>query len=719
MLPSPQIIAGAHLVLGLLIPRLVDPILPQTPKSRLKLETPSTAVQVSVLPWEQNPAWHLSKERVNDLTRSSAQVIDLVWWWKDLEPRLGEYDWQHLDQALETLRSSHKQVKLTLSMYEGNVPAWLGPADGQLDQEGRPVRLQHSYTLPGGFAPSLHNRKALGAYLALVSALVKRYSDRPEIVAWQFAYGWHEIPQFDRRAQAANPLLREKPAPEGFVYDYSPAAQAAWQEHWRSGGGEIAALNQRWRTTFRTWDEVALPKPDYSRTVDARPYWLDHLSFKRESEARIALRLIKAVRANDEKQRPIVFWGISDRRMAAFPNVYGDIAACEVPYYQPWANRIRLQDGLRLYAETGKIPPDPYHVSLTTFNALAYGAQGVLQAGYFQPNRAGSNIFNRLAPHFQELASGEPAEADVALLVSEVSQWATQKSSAMRDMDAALYLGMHNALSGACIPYHALMDTAPMALRQYRLIVDLDNVIHPPAVVKAMEEAVNSGSKLVLMANSGRYDTNGGSNRTLQTLGRMPSGLSDFRSGTLRRINGNLIECFSGPCDADPLVDRIKATVDKAELVRDPQGRALGYRWRHGKGEVLWLLGKPNVSQPALPEARRMVQEWATWSGVRTPVAVSSGVNVATIRRGQEHLFLLFNEAEEYWSFGNRLGMYSPRFPSILPSRVEVYPRLPNGRYQISREGLPLGVWDPENGKGIQLSMERDTFTFLQVVPIK
>ena len=176
--------------------------------------------------------------------------------WSRIEPRPGEFDWEWLDAAVETL--GHAGLGVILCTPTATPPRWLvevHPDILPVDREGR-VR---------GFGSRRHYDFSSPAYrehsARITRAVAERYGRSPNVVGWQTdnEYGCHDS-----------------------VRSYSPAARAAFAVWLKAKYEDVRALNAAWGNVFwsmelGSFDDVGLPN---LTVTEANPaHWLDFCRF--------------------------------------------------------------------------------------------------------------------------------------------------------------------------------------------------------------------------------------------------------------------------------------------------------------------------------------------------------------------------------------------------------------------------------------------------------
>ena len=144
--------------------------------------------------------------------------------WSRLEPVCGTYQWDWLDEVIDTLGKAG--LKLVLGTPTATPPRWLVKQYPEIlahDAEGRPRK----------FGSRRHYCFSSRPYRDLACSIVERmalrYGQNPHVTAWQIdnEYGCHDT-----------------------TVSYSPAAAEAFRD-WLAGRyGTIDALNRAWGTVF-------------------------------------------------------------------------------------------------------------------------------------------------------------------------------------------------------------------------------------------------------------------------------------------------------------------------------------------------------------------------------------------------------------------------------------------------------------------------------------
>jgi beta-galactosidase len=167
--------------------------------------------------------------------------------WSRIEPQSGQFQWEWLDQAIETL--AHAGLKIVLGTPTATPPKWLIDAHPEIlavDERGRPRQ----------FGSRRHYCFSSPVYRAecarIVTAMAQRYGNHPAIIAWQTdnEFGCHDT-----------------------VVSYSPAATAAFRVWLEEKYQAISALNSAWGNVFWSmeYESFAAIDPPIETVTEANP----------------------------------------------------------------------------------------------------------------------------------------------------------------------------------------------------------------------------------------------------------------------------------------------------------------------------------------------------------------------------------------------------------------------------------------------------------------
>lgn len=198
--------------------------------------------------------WADDARRMAEMGLTRVRIGEFAW--SRIEPRPGEYDWDWLDRAVETLHGAG--LGIIMGTPTATPPKWV--------VDRMPDMIAHDVDgRPRGFGSRRHYCFSHQGYRAeaarIVTAMAERYGDHPAVVAWQTdnEYGCHDS-----------------------AVSYSPAARDAFRYWLAARYGEVSALNRAWGNVFwsmeyRSFAEIDLPN---LTVTEANPaHWLDFRRF--------------------------------------------------------------------------------------------------------------------------------------------------------------------------------------------------------------------------------------------------------------------------------------------------------------------------------------------------------------------------------------------------------------------------------------------------------
>ncbi|MFN3990585.1 MAG: beta-galactosidase [Erythrobacter sp.] len=395
--------------------------------------------------------WAEDARRMAEMGLSLVRIGEFAW--SRIEPEPGDYDWDWLDRAMDTLAGAGLQV--ILGTPTATPPKWLVdsmPDMVAIDQQGR----------PRGFGSRRHYCFSHEGYRAecrrIVTALAKRYGQHPAVVMWQTdnEYGCHDT-----------------------VLSFSAAAAAAFRRWLAERYGTPQALNAAWGNVFwsmeyRSFDEV---DPPHLTVTEANPaHWLDYCRFSSDQVASFNREQVAIIRAHSPG-RDIThnfmgfftafnhhdvgrdldvatwdsyplgfleqFWFSAQEKAAYLRQGHPDIAAFHHDLYRGCSQGrwgvMEQQPGPVNWARFNPAPL-PGMVALWTLEAAAHGAeltsyfrwrqapfaQEQMHAGLLRPDSSEAEAAAEVRTAAQTLAGigrQETARAQAALVISYEAAW--------------------------------------------------------------------------------------------------------------------------------------------------------------------------------------------------------------------------------------------------------------------------------------------------------
>jgi len=197
--------------------------------------------------------WADDAKRMAELGITHVRIAEFAW--SRMEPRAGEFVWEWLDEAIETLAAAG--LKLVLGTPTASPPKWLIDAHPEvLPVRADGVRWNFGSRRHYDISSETYRRECV----RFVTAMAERYGRHPSIIAWQTdnELGCHDT-----------------------VPSYSPAALNRFQAWLQLRYESVSALNEAWGNVFwsmeyPSFDAIGLPN---LTPTDANPIHL--LDFRR------------------------------------------------------------------------------------------------------------------------------------------------------------------------------------------------------------------------------------------------------------------------------------------------------------------------------------------------------------------------------------------------------------------------------------------------------
>jgi len=208
--------------------------------------------------WPQE-MWAGDAARMVDMGIVHVRIGEFAW--SRIEPSRGNFEWEWLDKAIETLATIGLQI--TMCTPTATPPKWLVDSTPDMlayTADGQPRR----------FGSRRHYCFSSETYRAesrrITKAVVERYANHPSVTSWQTdnEYGCHDT-----------------------VESYSPMAQRAFQKWLQNKYKTINTLNAAWGTVFWSQEYSDFSQIDFTdRTVtEANP--AHRLDFQRFSSDQV------------------------------------------------------------------------------------------------------------------------------------------------------------------------------------------------------------------------------------------------------------------------------------------------------------------------------------------------------------------------------------------------------------------------------------------------
>ena len=421
------------------------------------------------------PQWATDAARMAALGLTFVRIGEFAW--SRIEPIPGQFDWNWLDRAIDTL--GRAGLKVVLGTPTATPPRWMltrHPDMIALDRDGK----------PRGFGSRRHYCFSHRPYRAecarIVTALAQRYGQNPDVAAWQTdnEYACHDT-----------------------TLSYSPAARHAFHDWLAQRYQSPQALNRVWGNVFwsmdyASFDDIGLPnltvtEANPSHAMAFRRFASDEVAsfnrlqveiIRRHSTAPIAHNYMGLITDFDHfatgADLDIAAWdayplGFLSDRLPASPDHKRRFARQGDPDFQAFHHDLYRAVGRGRWWVMEQQPgpvnwapwnPDPLPgmARLWAWEAFAHGAEAVLyfrwrqapfaqeqmHAGLLRPDSIAAPAFHEaeaVARELAEMPDVSTAEADVALVFDYASAWAWEIQPQGRDFSYfRLVFAMYQAL---------------------------------------------------------------------------------------------------------------------------------------------------------------------------------------------------------------------------------------------------------------------------------
>ena len=626
--------------------------------------------------------------------------------WNDVEPLPGVYDFSLVDRCVAAV--VERGGRVIPEIVTSHTPAWVDN-ELQLDTEGRADLWMHGSlgtTITSQWTPGL-----LDDLRRFVDATVRHYRNDPHVVAYHLwgLPGCCDWPFVDK------PWW-------GQVTDYSTAAQSAFRR-WSHG----------------KYASAPLPDPDWTHP-DLRPEWQAWTQFKAYGAERFILNsVIAPLRALDDRRSVPAYYGFEFAapriaESARQQNWFRHTGGCDLYYQTTMFVAEALHATHHVWPqETGDMTPLPGELELATWQASAYGGQGLNWNYYWREgirvggwtadrNDGVAEWKNKWAPLWRELRDARLVqEPDIAV----VKTWST--------MHYGLRTFFPHRLNDYCSPMAAVVYRDQLwptwfsencdldFLPQQKLVIAAPGAarVMPRELADALADRVRRGGKLVLFPESGRWvvEEPGQPGALLRRLGY--NGPATTEAGALEAGNSGLASGSSQPVLAQvaahssalaplsvlPMTGCVSLANARGEVqAAFPDGSPAAISWKCGNGEVLLLAGTPQWDKAAGLFAA--LYHWA--GGQRSVRAGAPSVMVNHLVKGRTHYLLVHRGPDNLSPRQPTLDRRQLREMPALATEVFVHD-LPEGRWRMSDltdpASAPREVSPAELAKGLSVSL--------------
>lgn len=228
--------------------------------------------------WPED-VWAEDARRMVDMGLSWVRIGEFAW--SRIEPKLGGYNFDWLDRAIETLGQAG--LKIIMSTPTATPPRWLLDKHPDMlawDKEGR----------PRGFGSRRHYDFSHAGYrgecVRIATVLGERYGRHPSVKAWQIdnEYGCHDT-----------------------TLSYSPTSRTAFQLWLKEKYKTVQVLNNRWGNIFWSMEYDRFDQIDLPNLTVTEPNPAHAMDFRRfSSDAVVAFNLAQVGALRPHTDAPLI-----------------------------------------------------------------------------------------------------------------------------------------------------------------------------------------------------------------------------------------------------------------------------------------------------------------------------------------------------------------------------------------------------------------------------
>lgn len=519
-------------------------------------------------------------DQASPFTNHITYMVDL----SDLEVLPGVYDYHLLDKIMDIASDYRFGVTVRLAHAEMKKPyLWL-PYSKVRDFDGGVVEGHPLYK-----AVSMADGAYMDTWVRGYRALYDRYKEHPAFEGYYLMMPNGEM------------VLPEE-VWHGKISDYSQGAQKAFRVYLEQDLGlSLDDLNTRWGSSFKSWEDVPIPQPDWTTGTapDLRREWIDFSRFKMMLTDDWCKDLAARVREFDQ-DRIIISYGDPDRHLK--PDGTSDI-----DYGHNGGNHFLKNEGRYVKAWNGGKGigwiTEPHHphrwaaygdpaqagwvLDWSTFVMLAQaGGGGANLHYYFFPNPGYSLVehyggeysydrVEQMKPILRELHGLEivaPIKQVAGFFDPETVYAKHRTTFGGRMIDMARWFEL---LTADSVPWEEYIE-ANRANYKAVFVNPLDEVLSRQSI-DALDETARGGATLVMTATTGRYTSDDASAQfpLLAKLGiEKPVGTWDTSASELKAA---VEPKFRDLLSRDAL--RFYSQADMKKEIADPAIGADFYRW--------------------------------------------------------------------------------------------------------------------------------------------
>ena len=436
--------------------------------------------------------------------------IHIIAMWDDLEIIPGGYDFNALDNLVQTAGKLEMAVEIFV-IYQGHrLPIWLWQ-NHMIDQEGNV-----SLVTAGRFriTPGMQSLTFRSSYVKLIKKIIRRYDHLSYVTGYHLSM---------RNVEWAYPRSNRK---NRQVFDYSPSARKSFQAFLKEKN-TLDKINASYQTNFTSWDDIELPQPNFEQ-IDLRKIWWDFVDFK-----------LKALRNNAQEfsfgareltQKKLIMYNFGG--FGPIDNLFGPLQKNKTAggicssnaFWTPLISDLYRSAGLKMYHESsGFAPslPEQFFFNMLHAGSVVSEIGGIIHFPNPPQTKKLRVSFDNLCSTISPYVHNDQFKSELGVYFSFDSLLNSTKSF---DQTAWHWRSLKPIVYGLFytgIPCNFISDYSMDDLSKYKTVIDLSSNILREEQIKKLRNYVLQGGTLVMFHDSGMYQARAENKRNvlLKSLG--------------------------------------------------------------------------------------------------------------------------------------------------------------------------------------------------------
>lgn len=583
-------------------------------------------------------------ESMVDKAAQTNTSIDMIIYWNEIEPMKGVYQYEYVQKRLDYAASKGVKVILGIWNHLDHIPLWLW-YDDMLDQDykGR----QYSTTYLRNYTRS--SERMNQAYKDMIANVVSQFRNNTAIIGWNFSEGvesWYA----DRSTF-------------GYVTDYSRFTRDEFVSYLQNTKGfTLAEVNTRYESSYNDWDEVELPRPDWDANPDLSKYWVDFQEFKLNKVKTWYNEYMSHLRTYDNVRAIFQYGILGNGPIENFAPVFKNNKAIIAHggsdhILEQFYEGVIKNEGIFVRAEAAATPPKKSQVSDSIFNMSPYGDylginyqmvrnwKTIVENNdedYYESIQYLSDLKKIITGNDNNIKNSQVRESGLGALFSYDSLIYGTKSLNWLDWGSDIVNKLYFFNDVEHMYPSIISDyTKSPDLAGYNVILDTGSKVLPQQSMDKLKGYVEIGGKLVLFADSGKYnkDTGAQDRYLLTQLGLNAVSWANKGTGLNASVvqgNGVIDEALlpslslSSQYYINPVVEG-----GYTVLATYSNGYPAAIQWNYGSGQVVLILGELNWATPS--SNKGLLDSLQGWGGfLRYSDCTNEKVRFVTRQNGQD-----------------------------------------------------------------------------------